>query len=135
MKLKTKQLLVSVAMSLLSAIILFSSGKAQACRDCPFPIRIADHTWRMPHGHVTVDIVEVPYRSGIYVTVELRDSRSNQLLASGGGMRAPNERSVNLDLMDTRGKKVKGLIHWVSYEKSIIQARFECDDFACSLED
>ena len=111
----------------LAGTVLFASP-AEACRDCPFPMRIGDNTWLMPNGQVVVEIDETPastYFVNVHVT--LRDPQTNEVLAAGSARRHKTKRDLVIQLIDRGGHRVRGEIRWVDFQNSVIRARFSCD--------
>lgn len=119
---------------LLMIVLFFLPKKSEACKDCPFPMKIAENRWLMPNSYIIVSISEYEIFGRKYIKVDLIDSRTNELIASGKARHSKYQRSLTLTLHDGLKHKVNGMIRWVNPEEAIIQAKFECEEEnQCSL--
>ncbi|MES2857014.1 MAG: hypothetical protein V4692_14190, partial [Bdellovibrionota bacterium] len=57
---------------------------AKICKDCPFPMRVGENRWKMPNGHVEIEILKkkLPNRWE-QIQVRLVDTRDGRILAEG----------------------------------------------------
>ena len=110
------------------AIVLTGPSKAEACKECTFPLRTGDNTWMMPNGQLEVQIQEDETEDDTVVQVQvwLRDAKTKELLAAGHLLRPISKANFQLKLEDRGGTQVKGEIRWVSHRNEIIQAKFAC---------
>lgn len=108
--------------------------EAKACKDCPFPMRVADGKWMMPNGYLRIDIEErrLP-RSQTEVHISLVDARTGEVVAEGVSRQPKRRKTVNIQLIDSSGKPVQGYIRYVDDEKEQIQAKFTCE--SCAISD
>ena len=113
---------------LLGGAIITKPSIAMACRDCPFPLLVAENTWMMPNGQFEIQIQEDPTEddSVVQVQVWLRDAKTKELLAAGHLLRPLVKSNFQLKLEDRGGTQVKGEIRWVNRKTEIIQAKFAC---------
>jgi hypothetical protein len=119
---------------LIGAAIVTHSQEAQACRDCPFPLRVASGRWLMPNKQLEVQIHEEPYNeTSMRVFVILRDANSKDVLATGETIRSNFKNNFTLQLADHGGRLVRGQIRWINKADDVIQARFLCQG-ACTIQ-
>lgn len=108
--------------------------EAKACRDCPFPMRIAEGKWMMPNGYLRIDIKETRLpKSQTEVEVLLVDSRTGAVVASGISRQPKRRKTVNIQLTDESGQPVQGYIRYVDDHKEQIQVKFTCE--SCAIAD
>lgn len=114
---------------------LLTVSDARACKDCPFPKPIGANQWLMPSGNVVVSIYQAPLRGGSHlVAVELHHARTGELIAAGTAKRKESQYTLHLTLRDYDGRRIRAKIHWVHFERAVIQVKFEClDDYRCLL--
>ena len=124
--------LISLAMAFVLATGFISD--ARACKDCPFPMKVADGKWIMPNGMVRleIDVVDLPSKFN-EVHVVLRDLRTDQIVATGMSKQRKDRKTINVQLIDINGKPVQGFVRYMDDKKDKIQARFTCE--ACSIGD
>ncbi len=100
---------------------------AEACRDCPFPMRIGDNRWLMPDESFVITIIEKDIGDSRFsVMVRLTDPITGRILASGGTKRRRDQHSVVVPMRDRLGGKVVGKIRWVDSAHTQIRVRFQC---------
>jgi hypothetical protein len=125
---RLKNYLMAFAIVTLTVI----TSAADACRDCPFPMKIADGTWLISDGNYELSIREFQAgadQSEIHVT--LRESSSRKLVAVGMVKQHFNQRFVELKMTGRNGAKVWGrIIFKDQYHKEISEADFRCDSCA-----
>jgi hypothetical protein len=110
-------------------------SKAEACRDCPFPMKVAQDRWLMPNGKIEVQIREEIFDDERIISrVILIDVLSREVVAVGHTKRKKNSRTLNLNLTDHRGGKIRGQVRWSGEAKDSLQARFSCVAY-CSISD
>ncbi len=114
--------------------LLFVSPLAQACRDCPFPSKIADGRWLMPNGQLQIEIDEMEgdAKDMNEVHVVLRNTKTGVIVAKGISMQHSRRRTVTVDLMDRQGRKIKGFVHFLDDRRNKIEAKFSCEE--CAIE-
>lgn len=119
---------IKVAAFFLMAVVV-GPPLAQACRDCPFPSRIADGRWLMPNGNLQIEIDEIDLLKDMdEIHVVLRDAHSGLVLARGISIQRPGRRTVTVDLLDSDGRQIKGFVHFLNSAKDKIQAKFTCKE-------
>jgi hypothetical protein len=127
--------LTSTLMSLVPTIaplailttLTLTASPAEACRDCPFPMRIGDNRWLMPDESFVITIVEKEIsESSFSVMVRLTDPVTGRILASGGTQRRRDQHSITVPMRDRLGGKVVGTIIWVDPAHTKIRVRFQC---------
>lgn len=120
---KAKILLLTFLVAIAGAL-----QPAQACRDCPFPLRLSDETWLLPSGLVEIDIVSYPRADRfIEVFVSLREVGSTTIFAFGSVIAKRNETNLFLSLVDLDGNSILAEIEIVDHSQGIIRARLTCD--------
>lgn len=118
-----------------AALAVFASGDAIACRDCPFPMRVAKDQWLMPNSKVLLEVIRTEVSEKTHLlNVLLKDRATGEILASGSVIRKKSSRTVNISLLDHLGYRVLGYIHWMDSGDDYIQVRFACDG-TCSIAD
>ncbi|MEK7357666.1 MAG: hypothetical protein AAB250_14540 [Bdellovibrionota bacterium] len=127
----------SIRVLLVALALVLATGfltEAKACKDCPFPMRVADGKWMMPNGYLRIDIVErrLP-KSQTEVHVQLVDARTGEVVAEGVSRQPKRRKTVNIQLIDATGKPVQGYIRFVDVDKEQIQAKFTCE--SCAISD
>lgn len=105
-----KMTLASVFMFL----VAWTPDAAQACRDCPFPMKVGEGRWIMPNGRIEVQIDERP-RNGrmTYVVVTLRDSANGEVLAQGWIEHRKGKKTFKVPLEDRKSGQVMAEIQWI----------------------
>lgn len=118
----------------IASAVITHPQEAQACRDCPFPLRVASGLWLMPNKQLEVQIhEEVHDASSMRVFVILRDARTKDVIASGETVRSTFRNNFALQLEDFGGKLVRGQIRWINKADDVIQARFMCQG-SCTIQ-
>ena len=121
-----------VTMTLVS---LAYSPKAQACRDCPFPMRTSQNRWLMPNGQVEVSIVQRQIRHGkIETQIELHNAATGELLASGRVITAAGQSNVSTQLADPKGNAVSIEVVWYDEKHDRVQIDMHCMSDGCSID-
>lgn len=123
----------AVILPFLAFFCILAAPKAQACRDCVFPMKIGDKQWLMPDKQTVVMIEERWYRDAFLMDIVLLDMQTGNIIAEGSVRRKIGQRSVQVVLNDRDGRKVNGAITWVNYKDKIIRAKFSCESENCSL--
>lgn len=114
--------------------LLIGSSAALACPDCPFPMKIGDNQWLMPNSKVVLNIQETRFSaSQLQTRVTLVDQVSGKPIASGSGIRHPEQRMLKLLLWDAADRRISGEIYWVNFSQAVIQAKFSCLDINCAI--
>lgn len=124
-----------LALSLMSAALsFFAPANANACRDCPFPMRISENQWLLQDSGIVLTIYNSEISGQRVLTkVILQDSLTNQVLASGSGVRMRYQRDFTLVLIDPSGHRLTGSIYFEDLNRPVFRARFTCIDQKCSL--
>jgi hypothetical protein len=104
------------------------ANQAQACRDCPFPLKIAEGRWLLPSGEleVVIEEVELPKRQK-EVQVSLVNVRTRQVAAMGKVRQRADRKTVTLELTDSDGRIVKAVIRYMDPQRDVIMAKFSCN--------
>lgn len=130
MRISIRVLLVALGLVLMTGFLT----EAKACRDCPFPMRVAEGKWMMPNGYLRIDILERQLPKSINeVEVHLVDARTGEIVASGVSRQRRRNKTVNIQLIDGTGKPVQGYIRYIDEDKEQIQAKFTCE--SCAISD
>ena len=109
-------------------------AKPTVCRDCPFPIRVANDRWLMPNRHLEVRITEAPWsRARSEVTVELYIAGTGELVASGQALLTYGKRSFATLLYDLNGNSLLAKIQWSDDSHEQVQIDLSCASDGCSL--
>lgn len=127
--------LMNAVMSLATAtVVVLAAPSAQACKDCPFPSKIADGRWLMPNKMLQIEIDELdgPDHRTDEIHVILRDARSGDIVAKGISIQRTGRRTVTVDLTDSEGRQIKGFVHYLGAGKHKIEAKFTCKE--CAIE-
>lgn len=107
--------------------------KFMMCRDCPFPMKIADGVWIMPNEKLEVHIEKIRLPSRFEeVHVTLRDPETHEILARGMSKQKRGRKTATIQLFDKSGREVKGFVRFIDQEEDQIQAKFTCDE--CEIE-
>lgn len=107
--------------------------KAEACRDCPFPMFLREGRWRMPSGNSDITISEVNLGSGrILSVVRLFDSNSGELLALGSVTHTKGRRRLKVDLVDGLGGTMTAEVYFPAIrDRSKLRVKLSCQ--SCNL--
>jgi hypothetical protein len=115
--------------------MVLPAPQAEACRDCPFPMKVGRDRWLMPNGRVEVEIHdEFVDDEHIMSRVILIDVLSREVVAVGHTKRKKSSRTLYLHMTDHRGGRIKGQVRWSGDSKDSLQARFSCVTY-CSISD
>jgi hypothetical protein len=118
-----------------SLVATLPASKAEACRDCPFPLKVGHDRWLMPNGKVEVQIREEIFDDVTIISrVILIDVVSREVVAVGHTKRKKTSHTLNLNMTDHRGGRIKGQVRWSGDSKDSLQARFSCVTY-CSISD
>lgn len=113
---------------LILSLALGFAPAAQACRDCPFPMKIGEGRWIMPGGNVELEIDQIRLPSRFEeVHIVLRDPQTGAILAQGMAKQKRGRKTVNVRLIDKAGLEVKGFVRFVDQERAEIRAEFTCE--------
>ena len=101
--------------------------EAQACRDCPFPMKVADGHWMMPNGRVEffIDETKIDTKTNQMI-VRLVDPVTGRLLATGTSKIRNGRKNLIINLRDSQGEIIKGQFYFVDGQREQIKARFTC---------
>jgi hypothetical protein len=129
------------AATLVGALFCLGLGlasNAQACRDCPFPLKTGENTWLMPNGQLEVRIVESKVAGSghlIQTTIQVYDASTHLLMAQGSIRGTPTGNTIYVSLRDMQGKPVTAEIQWVNGRRDQVRIELSCGQYNCSLED
>jgi hypothetical protein len=116
-----------------SLFLVLPTSPAEACRDCPFPMKVGRDRWLMPNGKIEVEIHDEQIDEEMIVSrVVLIDVLSREVIAVGQTKRKKQSRTLYLHLIDHRGGRIKGQVRWSGDSKDSLQARFSCVTY-CSI--
>jgi hypothetical protein len=107
--------------------------RAQACRDCPFPMRVSDGRYLMPNGQMYIMIDETAVFGGRYrqVRVSLIAALTGETLADGWALVHPYRHVAHLKLQGQKGDQIDVTIYWIDRHREDIRVRLTCSD--CSI--
>ncbi len=112
---------------------LLNSERAEACRDCPFPMRIADGYWRMPNGITEIKVDEVNLGSGrVQTVVQLFDANSGVLLAMGSLDHNKGRKRLKVELVDFGGGRMTVDLHYANMSRTKIKVKMTCEQ--CNVQ-
>ena len=130
-------LAASITLATLFTVTLVSfawSSKAQACRDCPFPMKTSENHWLMPGGQIEVVIFQHQLKRGkIETQIELHSAQTGELLASGSVITAKGQTNVSTQLADPQGNQVKFNVIWYDQNHDRVQIGIRCMSDSCSI--
>jgi hypothetical protein len=107
---------------------------ADACRDCPFPMKIGDGRWLMPNRKLEMTIEEIrPDQPWHEMRLRLFDPISREVVASGSSYIRKGATDILFSLRDKQGFPVHGDVHFLDTGHQHLQVRFTCN--ACSIGD
>jgi hypothetical protein len=125
-----------IFLTLVLIISISAPLTAQACRECPFPGKIAQGKWLMPNGLMVIEISETAGPAHTTsVEVILRDSRTGALVASGESRIKTGDKVLNISLADTNGKPIAGYVHFMDADRDKIEVKFTCSAGVCALDE
>ena len=126
--------MVRLASLVAAATLTIASPMAQACKDCPFPSKVADGRWLMPNKvlQIEIDLDSGPNQYTDEIQVVLRDIRSGLVVAKGTVIQRTGRRTVVLDMIDRDGHQIKGYVHYLTNNKQKIEAKFTCQ--SCTIQ-
>jgi len=127
---------VSLAVMVSMTLITFAwSPKAEACRDCPFPMKTSENHWLMPNGQIEVTIYQHMRRNGkIETNIELHSQATGELLASGTVLTPKGQSNVTTQLLDPKGNQVSLEIAWTGDDHEHLQIGMHCLSNSCSID-
>ncbi len=121
------RLAIGATSLILASFTMLPPARAQACRDCPFPVKVDETHWLMPNRDVMLNLTEKQLNDGsILMRVSLSDVHTGEIFARGTAHRSPGQRNVSLHMHDPKGRRVKAKIRWINFEARVIQADFDC---------
>lgn len=131
--LKSSIVFCSLVLTAFAFISLVAPDKAEACRDCPFPMRIGENRWIMPNEKIELSIERIDLPSRFEeIHVVLMDPDTHEILARGVSKQKRGRKTANVQLFDKSGRQVTGFVRFVNEEREEIQARFTCEE--CEIE-
>lgn len=117
-----------------AAMSIFTPA-AEACKDCPFPMKVGDHVWQMPNSPLQVQIFERELSDcRMLMFISLWNSESKEKIASSVVTRNCSQRLLNFVLFDLNGGRINGTLNLIDFAETI-QAKFTCETKgACAIE-
>jgi len=110
-----------------------AADKAEACRDCPFPMRIADGHWLMPNGMAEIFVNEVNLGGGrVQTVVRLVDTKSGDLLAVGSLDHNKGRKRLKVELVDFAGGSITVNLQYTSLDRTKIKVKMTCQQ--CNVQ-
>lgn len=126
-------LTIVTAMTLWFGQGVVASHPAEACRDCPFPMRIAEGHWRMPNGMSEIHVSEVNLGGGrIQTVVRLFDANTGALLAMGALDHNKGRKRLKVELVDYAGGTMTVDLHYANVSKTKIKVKMTCQQ--CNIQ-
>lgn len=113
-------------------VIVAIPQRADACRDCPFPMKIAENRWLMPDRQIEVQIVEIDRGRYTETIISVVNATSREVLASGSIQQRKGRRYISVSLMDINGEPVQVEIQWMDDEREKVRIFLSCGG-ECSL--
>lgn len=126
-------LTAAFATALTALLILTIPQRADACRDCPFPMKIAEGRWLMPNRQLEVEIHEIDLPGSLTLTsMEVRNAQTGEVLATGSVRLRKGRRTIDIEMTDSEGRPVKAQIYWVDNSRQRVRIFLACEG-QCSL--
>jgi hypothetical protein len=124
------QLKMKVVLYFLSLMAVLSfSQNSQACRNCPFPLKVGDNTWMMPNGKVQIDIQKTTVSiRNIEIGVLLTNVATGQVMAIGYQVVRRGTRQYRVDLTDMEGRAIHAEFEWLDFAKGTVSIELSCDN-------
>lgn len=108
-----------------------TAKRAEACRDCPFPMS-ALH-WRLPSGNSDVTVQEINLGGGrVQSVVRLIEARTGELLAIGHLDHQRGRRRLRVDLEDMAGGRMEAHLTYEDADRAKVRIRITCQQ--CNLK-
>ena len=102
-----------------------AADQAEACRDCPFPMRIADGHWLMPN--------ELNLGGGrIQTVVRLFDAKTGSLLAVGSLDHNKGRKRLKVELVDFAGGNITVDLQYANVYRTKIRVKMTCQQ--CNVQ-
>jgi hypothetical protein len=118
----------------LSLTSVLGLSTADACRDCPFPMKVGEGHWLMPNRKFEIIIAEISPQLPFHeMQIRLIDPVSRETVASGSAYIRKGVRDIMFAMKDKQGFPVQGEIHFLDASRNRLQVRFSCT--SCSIGD
>jgi hypothetical protein len=132
---KTRVLKFFVGLVIVGLSLALWPETASACRDCPFPIRLAEGIYEMPGGDAQIWMETRRMPNGSAETwVALVDAKTGYTLAEGWVRHAFTDRRVSLNLDDFMGGGVRLEVFWQDLWREHIRVRMACMAPRCNVQ-
>ena len=132
--LATVRFLTSTAFFFVGVFVLFqlsTATRAEACRDCPFPMSTLH--WRLPSGNSDVTVEEINRGSGrVQSVVRLLDAHTGELLAIGRLEHTKGRRHLRVELFDMSGGRMEAHLSYEDANRTKVRIRITCQ--SCNLD-
>lgn len=103
----------------------FFLDRAQACRDCPFPMSRLH--WRMPSGNSEVRVEEVNLGRGrVQSIVRLLESDTGDLLAIGYLDHTKGRKRLSVNLIDFAGGRMRAELSYLNVDRDQVKIKISC---------
>lgn len=110
-----------------------AADKAEACRDCPFPMRISDGHWLMPNGMAEIFVNELNLGGGrIQTVVRLFDAKTGDLLAVGSLDHNKGRKRLKVELIDFAGGSITVDLQYANLNRTKIKVKMTCQQ--CNVQ-
>lgn len=117
----------------LGLMFLPNVKRAEACRDCPFPMKVSDGRWLMPNRQLEVAIEESRAQGRLQKTeITLIDTVTREAVAYGSIRHSKGRRSYTVILSDRDGQPVEAHIRWLDRNHDRVQIILNCIE-ECSI--
>lgn len=134
-----KSYFVLPTLTLMTAVFLWlgqstlAADKAEACRDCPFPMRIADGHWLMPNGMAEIFVNELNLGGGrIQTVVRLFEAKTGELLAVGALDHNKGRKRLKVELVDFAGGSITVDLQYENLNRTKIKVKMTCQQ--CNVQ-
>lgn len=108
-------------------VIVSAPQPAAACRDCPFPMKIAEDTWLMPNKQLEVEISEqIRPRRTTETIVTVKNARTKEILAWGSVVERSGKRILQIALIDSNGNRIMAEIEWMDSKHDSVSIELSC---------
>lgn len=124
---------LAVGMTALVISLFTFASDVYACRDCPFPMKVAEGRWLMPNRHLEVEIEETRLAHRFTkVDVALIDAQTGEIMAVGSIRLRTGQKSAYVQMLDLYGHPVHAHITWLNKERDQVQIELSCQG-ECSI--
>lgn len=118
---------ISAVAAAASAIaIIATPSRADACRDCPFPMKIAEDRWLMPNRQLEVQIIEIDFGRFTETNITVMSAATHEILAKGSIRQRKGRKTVSVNLVDSEGQPAHAEIRWMDEDREKVQINLVC---------